>query len=225
MFAGGKLGVSYDTATLISLFQDRSLTPVTPASVNGVVGTRKDLSGNNNHQLAPSDAARPVLRTDGAGRYWLEYDLIDDRIIAAATIAAVGATGAMFYGCGVTNTGTGVPIFSGVSPFTGATESGAGNSPATGSGSPTFNVDGVAISPQTRGALFTALTSASGVTPHLLESRSTNCTGYTALATGSYAGASKTVRDYGLTVISEADLGANQAALRTWFGQRMGLSL
>lgn len=77
LYAGGFVGPYFNNSVLSSLFQDRSATPVTPAVVDGVVGTRLDLSGGGNHGIAPSDAARPILRTSG-GKYWLEYDGIDD---------------------------------------------------------------------------------------------------------------------------------------------------
>lgn len=63
----------YDISQLDTLYADRSATPSTPASVDGVVGTILDLSGNDNHAIASSDAARGILRTDGT-YYWIEPD-------------------------------------------------------------------------------------------------------------------------------------------------------
>ena len=222
LFAGGKLGVFYDTATLASLFQDRSLTPTTPAVVDGVVGTRKDLSGNNNHQLAPSDAARPILRTS-AGKYWLEFDNIDDIITSNGSIALIGLSGAVFFGAGANNSGSTVLCHrAGASPFLGALTSG---DDSAGSGfAATCFVDAVSTV-NTRAALFSAIASASGVAPHLFEARNTNLTTFLNISTGLYGGFENLKRDYGLLAIAEADLGANEAALRTWFGQLMGLAL
>jgi len=68
----------YDISDLSSLFVERTgASATTPAQVGGVVGTVRDLSGNGHHLTAPSDAARPILRT-GSGFYWLESDGVDD---------------------------------------------------------------------------------------------------------------------------------------------------
>lgn len=225
MFTGGKAGVFYDTATLSSLFSDRSATPVTPAAVDGPVGTRKDLSGNNNHQIAASDAARPTLRTAG-GLYWLEGDMSDDRLIGG-DISAVGASGAVFQGVSSDNVGAAVflhrqPTSAGF--WFGAAQSGSGSVAHDGAVSVTgFNVDGVAIA-NTRAALFTAVASASGATPHLFEARGATLGSVTTFATGFYDATFRRIRrDYGLVVISESDLGSNQTAVRQWFSSRMGI--
>jgi hypothetical protein len=39
-----------------------------------------DLSGDNNHATAPSDAARPTLRLDGNGKWYLERDLVSNNL-------------------------------------------------------------------------------------------------------------------------------------------------
>jgi hypothetical protein len=228
MFAGGKAGIFYNTAQLDSLFQDRSLTPATPAVVDGPVGTRKDLSGNGNHQIAAADSRRPLLRTSG-GLYWLEYDGVDDYLSANSALTT-GANTAMFFGCSHTSSVNSVTLcgsFSDPFVYTLVLQSGNGGPPFDGSGTPTLNVDGAAIG-TTKADVFTALASASGATPHLAESRNTAAnsgTGYAHLTTGFYPSFGGLVRDYGLVCISEADLGTNQAALRTWFGQRMGIVL
>jgi hypothetical protein len=227
LFAGGKAGIFYDTANLSSLFQDRSATPSTPAVVDGVVGTRKDLSGNGNHQIATADAKRPILRT-ASGLYWLEYDLADDVMSANSSIASIGTSAAVFFGCAVSNAGASVLVQSvpnAGTGYTGVLASGDSNVASDPTGT-TFNVDGSSVV-GTRAALFTAIASASGNTPHLFESRTTDVSTspYTATATGFYSGFPNTRRDYGLLIISETNLGSNQAALRTWFGTRLGLTL
>lgn len=73
----GNNWVWYDPADLTTLFADRSATPATPASVDGVVGTIKDKSGNGLHAIAPSDGARSILRQSGA-LYYIEPDGLDD---------------------------------------------------------------------------------------------------------------------------------------------------
>lgn len=73
LFQSGAVdGALYDISQLNTLFSDRSATPSTPASVDGVVGTILDMSGNDNHMIAPSDGARATLRQSG-DYYYLEF--------------------------------------------------------------------------------------------------------------------------------------------------------
>lgn len=58
----------------------------TLSSIDGVVGTLRDRSGNAYHLNAATDAARPILRNSGA-LYWLEFDGTDDAMRAAFTIS------------------------------------------------------------------------------------------------------------------------------------------
>lgn len=83
--------VLYDISDLSTLFSDRSATPSTPASVDGVVGTVLDLSGNGNHLVFPSDAARPILRQSDI-YYYLELDGVDDWALPLNTQTAVPLT-------------------------------------------------------------------------------------------------------------------------------------
>lgn len=74
----------YDISDLSTLFVERTgASASTPASVDGVVGTVLDLSGNGNHAVAPSDEARPILRRNGS-IYYLEWDEVDDGLIIGA---------------------------------------------------------------------------------------------------------------------------------------------
>lgn len=73
----------YDISDLSKLFEERTgASATTPASVDGVVGTALDLSGNGHHLTATSDAARPLLKSEG-GRFWLEFDGVDDYLQTA----------------------------------------------------------------------------------------------------------------------------------------------
>jgi hypothetical protein len=63
----------------ISLYSDRAGTTAT-VGPDDPVGKLLDLSGDNNHATAPSDAARPNLRLDGNGRWYLDRDTTDDNL-------------------------------------------------------------------------------------------------------------------------------------------------
>lgn len=65
----------YDPSDLATVWQDSART--TPASVNGVVGALDDKSGNGNHLIQATGAAKPILRQSGA-LYWIETDGVDD---------------------------------------------------------------------------------------------------------------------------------------------------
>lgn len=75
LFAGGVPGAWYDPSDLTSMYQGR--TGTTAAAVDSPVGQLLDKSGNGNHAVAPTDAARPTLRESG-GLYYLEFDGSDD---------------------------------------------------------------------------------------------------------------------------------------------------
>lgn len=65
-----------------AVFQDALGT--TPAASGDPVGYIRDLSGNGNHILASSDAARGVMNISG-GVSWVELDGVDDFFQAALT--------------------------------------------------------------------------------------------------------------------------------------------
>lgn len=75
----------FDPSDLTSLYEERTGGGTTPSSVNGVVGTMRDLSGNGNHLVAASDGQRPLLRQNGA-LYYLQFDGTDDLMRFSATL-------------------------------------------------------------------------------------------------------------------------------------------
>lgn len=87
LFANGEPGAWFDPSDLSSMYQGR--TGTTAAVVGSPVGQLLDKSGNSNHAIAPSDAARPILRQSGS-LYYLEFDGVDDTLIVSS--------GALVYG-------------------------------------------------------------------------------------------------------------------------------
>lgn len=71
----------WDVSVLSSLYQERTGGGTTPAVVDGVVGTIRDLSGNGFHLAAPTDAGRGILRQSGS-EYYIELDGTDDAYLA-----------------------------------------------------------------------------------------------------------------------------------------------
>ena len=97
LFDGGMDGVWFDPSDLGTLFQDRSTTPSIPAVLDGPVGTMLDKSGRNHHAIAPNDAARPLLKQDATGRYYLLFDGGDDRFDITPVIPFVADDGVEFF--------------------------------------------------------------------------------------------------------------------------------
>lgn len=85
LFAGGAQGMWYDPSDASTLFEDSAGT--VPASVNGPVGRMLDRSGRGNHAVQALAAARPMLRLDGGGRRYLEFDGVDDRLSSTLAVS------------------------------------------------------------------------------------------------------------------------------------------
>jgi hypothetical protein len=87
LFAGGENGAWYDPSDLTTLWQDAAGTVPVTANLDPV-RRMDDKSGNGNNAIAPSDAARPLYRTDGQS-HWLEYDGVDDTMETGVSDAAL----------------------------------------------------------------------------------------------------------------------------------------
>ena len=99
LFANGEQGAWYDPSDLTTMFQDRAGT--TPVTADGqTVGKVLDKSGRGNHATAPSDAARPLYKTDGT-YHWMQFDGVDDGL-ATANID-MSASPQMLYSIGCRN--------------------------------------------------------------------------------------------------------------------------
>lgn len=84
VFADGQQGTLYEPWDLSTLWQDAAGT--IPVTANGdPVRVMLDKSGNGNHAVAPSSAARPVYRTDGL-LHWLEFDGVDDELLITCPV-------------------------------------------------------------------------------------------------------------------------------------------
>lgn len=82
LFAAGEQGAWFDPSDLATMFQDTAET--VPAAVGAPVARIRDKSGRGNHAGQATAAARPILRMDGGGRHYLEFDGIDDRLVTGA---------------------------------------------------------------------------------------------------------------------------------------------
>lgn len=97
LFASGESGIWYDPSDFATLFQDSAgTTPVT--AVGQPVGLVLDKSGRGSHASQSSAALRPVLRQDGTGHYYLEFDGTDDFLVTGAVDFSVTSKIAAFVG-------------------------------------------------------------------------------------------------------------------------------
>ncbi|HEX8214267.1 MAG TPA: hypothetical protein VF582_02215 [Allosphingosinicella sp.] len=85
LFAKGEAGAWYDPADLSSMFQDAAGTSA--AAADAPVGLIRDKSGRGNHAIQATATARPMLRKDSSGRFYLEFDGVDDFLRATFAIA------------------------------------------------------------------------------------------------------------------------------------------
>ncbi len=81
LFAAGEKGLWIDPSHLASLSSDDAGT--TPATVDGVVGSALDRSGNSYTMLQATGSRKPILR-QSSDLYYLEHDGVDDGLANAA---------------------------------------------------------------------------------------------------------------------------------------------
>lgn len=76
-----------DVSDLSTMFQERTgAGATTAAAVDAVVGSRFNKGTLGGWAVCASDAQRPILRTDGAGHYWLEYDGTNDNFVMPSSV-------------------------------------------------------------------------------------------------------------------------------------------
>lgn len=84
LFLAGELGCWLDPSDLSSLWQDSAGTiPVT--GPGQPVGKITDKSGRGLHFTQATAGSRPLLQQDAGGRYYLDFDGVDDGYVSAST--------------------------------------------------------------------------------------------------------------------------------------------
>lgn len=87
LFAAAEKGAWYDASDLSTMWQDTAGTvPVTGAGQS--VALWRDKSGNANHASMSTTSQRPTLQQDANGRFYLQFDGVDDFL--TTTIAGIG---------------------------------------------------------------------------------------------------------------------------------------
>jgi hypothetical protein len=89
LFTGSETGVVYDVSDLSSMNTEPDQSGSVPA-VGDVVRFIADKSGNGNDATSPTFANSPVLRQDGNGNYYLEFDGAGDELVTQSNINVSG---------------------------------------------------------------------------------------------------------------------------------------
>jgi hypothetical protein len=83
LFTAGEQGYWLDPSDFSTMFQDTAgTTPVT--AVGQTVARINDKSGRGNHFTQSSASLRPLLQVDGSGKYYLDFDGVDDEMESAS---------------------------------------------------------------------------------------------------------------------------------------------
>lgn len=225
LFANGDQGAWYDPSDLSTMFQD--LAAAVPAAVGAPVARINDKSGRGNNAGQATASARPVLRQDAGGRFYLEFDGVDDRLLTAAFAMDNGwdrmsalrqagwASGRRIFAAG--SGGVGLLQQSGTSP---------GLALFDGSLGPTSN--GAAV-----GAAAVLFERHAGAASQLAVNSGAAATGNagTTAASGVSIGAdpggsnAAAIHFYGLCQIKAALGAAQVAALRSFYAAKAGVAL
>lgn len=89
LFASAEKGAWYDPSDLTSLKQNSDGTGAVTAD-GDPVGYMADKSGNGNHLIMATAAARPLYKTSG-GLHWLLFDNVDDRMRTALFASSIAS--------------------------------------------------------------------------------------------------------------------------------------
>jgi hypothetical protein len=107
LFAASEQGIWLDPSDLSTVFTDTAGT--TPAVVGDPVARINDKSGRGNHATQSISAARPILRESG-GRYYLEFDGVDDFLLPPSGMTSTWTVAHAMSGQRQTTGGTGAVI-------------------------------------------------------------------------------------------------------------------
>jgi len=97
LFTGSETGVVYDVSDLSSMNTEPDQSGSVPA-VGDVVRFIADKSGSGNDAQSPSLSASPVLRQDGNGNYYLEFQDEEDELITQSDINVSGNSAREYIG-------------------------------------------------------------------------------------------------------------------------------
>jgi hypothetical protein len=237
-FKCGTIGLSPNTRAAVGTYTERvaaagdgriafySVGASTTLSITNVI--IREVQGN--HLLQATSTTRPILNLDGTGAYKLTFDGVDDGLATATFTAGTltsdmdcfvvvkrngSARGLIFNENGATSTS-----YFGVWDSAG----GAASADTSVGAANTYFVDGVQVGGvhnTTRVQLDTALTVGSW---HVMEARDLDLSLFPQLTLGAYSSYMPSV-DIAAVIICPAQSNAIRQQIRTYLGQKVGLSL
>lgn len=221
LFRGGVQGAWFDPSDFSTMFQDSAgTTPVT--AVGQPVGKILDKSGNGNHAIQATAANRPVLQQDANGRYYLAFNGTNSAIAMSGSFVWNGQS--FFMALAEQGASQWVPAWNSADQTNGyilAAASGSASVTAfAGTATTTDYVNGVQVSPQTRGSLYTLESTKTVVA----SSYPFTYTGTGGVEFGGYPSFMLKANVYGIIMV--AGVTSDQARkINAWLGRKAGLSL
>jgi len=210
-------GGMWDMGDTSTLFQDTAgTTPVT--AVTQPIGRVNDKSGNGNHATQPTAGSRPLYQVDG-GYGCAQFDATDDALLFPAI--AFGGAFNTFVAGKVTSGTQGIHLWrtADVNGTWAKYKSGDATTPTgTGSGSPTYAVNGTALSPSQQGQLYTQINGVDCV----VESIGVVLTAETALQFSGFAGSLFTGNEHRVLMISGTLTAGEKLLCRRWAAEGNG---
>lgn len=211
-----------DPSDLSTLYQDSAGSTAVTAS-GDPVGKVSDKSGSSRHITQSTSDKRPAYNVSGSIKSFYMDGSNDS--IRTPLLSSLSTDMDFFMAVYRTSTATNIFFYGTVAhKFAGVVQSGNTSRPDADAGTPTYYVDGTAVSPTQRGALHTAMSSGSW---HVLEIRNIDGAAcFTAQTLGwcDYGGFMAPAYIGGI-VIANALSSDNRNKLRTWLGAKVGLTL
>ncbi len=163
-FQGGSKGYWLDVSDPDRRWTTNSKTTKSVLHGDGV-GYVQDKSGNKKNYNQTTQAKIPTLAIDGSSA-GIEFDGVDDALSMVTGFVSGELTNDMFLAIAmkVNSAGDWVALSGGVSELVGMAQSGSGSASFLRCGSPTFSIDGVAVTAATRGQLYTEV----GINTHVV---------------------------------------------------------
>ena len=222
LFAGGKVGGMWDMGDMSTLFQDTAgSTPIT--AVTQPIGRVNDKSGLGNHATQPTAGSRPLYQVDG-GYGCAQFDATDDALLFPAI--TFGGAFNTFVAGKVTGS-SGLQLWrtaDSPSGYWAAYASGDVGSPTpsvSGVGSPSYAINGVALSPVTRGQLYSQINGVASV----VETTGIVLLAETALQMAGYSGYQFQGNAHRILMISGTLTAAEKLLCRRWAAEGNGATV
>lgn len=186
---------------------------ITSYSIKAIPGT---------HAVMPADDARPKLMQDAGGRYYLDYDGVNDGW--TVDVAGIPDNCSIFTALDPSDADTQYITFSdaAVSYAFAAKDADATATLSSGAGTPSYRIDGAAFSGSTRDDLHSAMLGG----PHVASIIGADVSAWSTFKFSSYTSWQFAGREYGTIIVDPADTDAADIAhIEAWLAGKSGAVL